>query len=129
MRAEQHPTATLSAVMAGAERLHFLHGRHMGKTAEELAYQTVARLEAPEPEPQVVLVPGGQQYQPEPEEEASPTPHPATGKTLYAYQIMCRDIYKQVKRQRRFAGQSPDDRDSALTKAMEKRARREGRVV
>ena len=110
--------------MAGAERLHFLHGRHMGKTAEELARQTVARLEAPEPEPQVVLVPGGAQYQPEPEEEAPPTQHPATGKTLYAYRLMCCDIYKQVKRQRRFAGQSPDDRDAALAKAQEKRNRK-----
>ena len=123
MRAEQHPTATLSAVMAGAERLHFLHGRHMGKTAEELARQTVARLEAPEPEPQVVLVPGGQQYQPEPEQPEAYR-QPPQGMTQHAYRLMCRDIYKQVKRQRRFAGQSPDDRDAALAKAQEKRNRK-----
>ena len=118
MRTERYPTATMSAAVVAAMTM---------RNADPVT-DTVARLETPEPEPQVVLVPGGAEYQPEP--EAAPlTPHPATGKTPYAYRLMCRDVYKQVKRQRRFAGQSPDDRDAALAKAQEKRARREGRAA
>ena len=89
---------------------------------------TVARLETPEPEPQVVLVPGGVEYQPEPEQPEAYRP-PPQGMTQFAYRLMCRDVHKQVKRQRRFAGQSPEDRDEAVSRAQEKRARREGRAV
>ena len=115
MRTERHPTATMSAAVVASMMMR--NGDPMGETA--------VRLEAPEPEPQVVIMP---EFQPEPEQPEA-FREPPQGMTQHAYRLMCRDIYKQVKRQRRFAGQSPDDRDSALTKAMEKRARREGRVV